>query len=77
MTDAIDQELETRLLAPPVDFAERVMAEVCARPLPEPARRPRRVHEAVEWLALAGAVLTGMAQLLPLLFGFWTFSNAG
>jgi len=76
-TDRIDRELSAGLLAPHEDFTARVMAEVFARPLPERARRPRRVREAIEWLALGGAVLTGMAQLLPLLFGLWTFSNAG
>jgi hypothetical protein len=76
MTDRIEETLSLGLLAPPADFAERVMAEVLSRPLPVRTRRPSRVREALEWLALAGAVLAGLAQLLPLLFGLWIFSNA-
>lgn len=76
MNDAIDRALKQGLLAPPADFAARVMAEVGKRPLPEPAPRPDRLRDAIEWLALAGAVVAGMAQLLPLLFGLWIFSTA-
>ncbi len=80
MSDRIDEALGTGLLAPPADFTARVMAKIDLRPAPEPARRrprARLAREAVEWLALGGAVVAGMAQLLPLLFGLWTFTNAG
>lgn len=76
MTDRIDAALSSGLVAPPADFTERVMTAVASRPLPMRAPRPNRVRDALEWLALAGAVLAGLAQLLPLLFGLWIFSTA-
>lgn len=76
MTDRIDEVLSSELLAPPADFTQRVMTEVASRPLPKRAARPSRVREALEWLALAGAVMAGLAQLLPFLFGLWIFSSA-
>lgn len=74
----LDEMLRAGLLQPPAEFLGRVMSQVAAAPLPAAGRRqPRRLRTVLEWLALGGAVIAGMAQLLPLLFGFWTFSNAG
>lgn len=79
-SERIDKALSADLLAPPEDFTARVMAMIAAAPLPAPVPRPPRsrlVRESAEWLALAGAVVAGMAQLLPLLFGLWTYTNTG
>ena len=80
MNDPIDEALEAARLTPPADFAARVMAEIASHQKPAHARLPPRTRlarEAAEWLALGGAVVAGLAQLLPLLFGLWTFTNAG
>ncbi|HZD53347.1 MAG TPA: hypothetical protein VE175_09880 [Woeseiaceae bacterium] len=77
MTDTIDEELQAGLLRVPEGFADRVMAEIAAQPLP--ARPPTRtsIRDLVEWLAVAGAVLAGASQLAGFLFGIWTFTAAG
>ena len=75
MIDALDQALRDDLLTPPEDFAERLIAALPGRRVA--ARDPRWRESFFEWLALAGAVLAGMAQLIPFLFGIWTFANAG
>jgi hypothetical protein len=77
LSDSIDQELAAGLLAPPENFAARVMVEIAALPLPEPPRPRARARVVIEWLALAGAVLAGLAQLIPFLFGAWTITSAG
>lgn len=76
MSNTVENELKAGLLKPPPDFTARVMAAVDLRPLPEAARPPSRLRELLEWFALGGAVVTGLAQLIPLLFGLWIVSTA-
>jgi hypothetical protein len=76
LSESIEQKLKAGLLAPPADFTARVMAAVDRRPLPAAARPPSRLRELLEWFALGGAVVTGLAQLIPLLFGLWIVSTA-
>ena len=84
MSDRIEKELRAGLYDVSPGFATRVMATVDMRPLPERKVQqatsrglPARGSAAFEWLALAGAFVAGMSQLLPFLFGVWTVSNAG
>jgi hypothetical protein len=77
LSNWIDKELRAGLLSPPDDFAARVLAALQTHPAPVAARRALRARTFIEWLALAGAVIAGLAQLLPFLFGVWTVSNAG
>ena len=77
MNDAIDKALRNDLLTPPDGFADQVMALLPARPIPARAHRAVWSESVIEWLALTGAVLAGMAQLIPFLFGIWTFASAG
>lgn len=77
MSDQIDRELKAGLYEPPQDFATRVMADIDLRPLPQRQSPLDRTSDFVEWVALAGALIAGISQLLPFLFGVWTVSNAG
>lgn len=77
MTEEIDELLRTDLLTPPDGFAGRVMERIATLPLPGPAAERRRAQDIFEWLALAGAVLAGLSQLLAFVFGVWSVSNAG
>lgn len=77
MSDRIDKELKAGLYEPPQDFAARVMADIDLCPLPQRQSPIARTSVLVEWVALAGALIAGMSQLLPFLFGVWTVSNAG
>lgn len=77
MNDALDKVLGRGLLFPPTGFTERVIAALPARRAVEPSRRRTSVRDFLEWLAVGGAVVAGMAQLIPLLFGIWAFSVAG
>lgn len=77
MNDLVDTVLERGLLVPPADFTERVIAALPARAAVERSRRRASGRDFYEWLAVGGAVVAGMAQLIPLLFGIWTFTIAG
>lgn len=74
--DAIDEALRAGALAPPEDFVERVMVEVATRPIPRPQQDRMRRQDLFEWLAVAGAVAAGTAQLVGFLFSVWSFTAA-
>lgn len=75
MADELDELLTTAFSTPPENFAAGVMQRIAA--LPEPAARPCRARDVVEWLALVGAVAAGLSQIVAFVFGIWTISNAG
>jgi hypothetical protein len=77
MHEDFDDLLKDGLLAPPEDFARRVMARVDELPPPEFAALPRRAGARMQWIALAGAGLLGAAQLAAFMFGIWTATAAG
>jgi len=76
VTDRIEVAMTSDLVNVPADFRTRVMAEIQVQALPVRAASRAQWRAAIEWLALAGTVAAGLAQLLPLLFGLWIFSNA-
>jgi hypothetical protein len=73
---AIDEILRKELLAVPRDFADRVMKRVFELPLPALEGKTRRRQELIEWLAVGGAVVAGMSQLIAFIFGIWTVTVA-
>jgi hypothetical protein len=77
MRRELERLLEAGIVAPPPDFAERVVAAIAA--LPAPALRAGRagLRELAEWLALFGAILAGIPQIAMFVFGIFTVSGTG
>jgi hypothetical protein len=75
MSDPIEDLLQNGLLNPPDHFATAVMARVAALPVPLPRQTPQRT--VLQWLALAGAGLVGVGQLVSFMFGVWAATAAG
>jgi hypothetical protein len=76
MRDDFDELLKSGLLAPPEDFAHRVMQRIAGLPLPELPAQPRGTESMIQWIALVGAGLIGAAQLAAFMFGIWTAAAA-
>jgi hypothetical protein len=80
MDKDLDQLLASDLLEVPQDFAQSVMTRVRELPLPLIAVLPPaadRSKEWLQWLALIGGAILGMAQLSGFIFGIWAASTVG
>ena len=71
MNEDIEALLGKNLFDPPETFLDEVMLRIEFLPLP--ARQTRRL----EWIALAGGTIAGLAQLFAFLFGIWAATAAG
>ena len=76
----IDALLQQGLLQVPDDFTERVMHAVEHLPLPLPlpiqaAPSPRWTLR-LQWLALMGSTVAGVAQISGFILGIWTATSA-
>ena len=91
--DLLDRLLATPALAPPADFAQRVMQRIdhferlrASTRLPErsPAHLPTgssasrwpRLQQLSAAMAIAGASVLGLSQLLAFVFGVWLAGTA-
>ncbi len=74
MDKDLDKLLESGLLEAPEDFPERVMQRIDSLPLPDSRSRP---WEMLQWLALIGGGVLGIAQLAGFIFGIWAAVTAG
>jgi hypothetical protein len=78
MDKNLDHFLASDLLEVPEDFAQAVMTRV--HELPLPAGRPPtadRSQEWLQWVALIGSAIVGLAQLSGFIFGIWAASTVG
>jgi hypothetical protein len=73
MNDELDTLLKTSLLSVPDDFTERVMREIKRLPL---AEHPKTWNQRLQWLAIIGAALLGVFELVTFIFGIWTVTTA-
>jgi hypothetical protein len=69
MSKRLEEMLEDGLLEPPDDFALRVMQRIEIADIP---RRPSPAPTRLEWAAVIGGSLAGIAQLMAFMFGIWT-----
>ncbi len=74
MDEDWDKLLDSGLLEAPEDFPERVMRRIDGLPLPESGSRS---WEVLQWLALIGGGILGVAQLAGFVFGIWAAVTAG
>jgi RNA polymerase sigma-70 factor (ECF subfamily) len=74
MKKDLDELLGSGLLTVPEDFPGRIMRQV--EELPVPGRRPL-VRERLQWLALLGGAIVGIAQLVAFMFGIWAAVAVG
>jgi hypothetical protein len=77
MSERLDELLRGALVEPPEGFAERVVAAISVLPVRRPSKQSSRVREVAEWLAVAGAVLAGVSQLVSFMFGLWIVGSGG
>jgi hypothetical protein len=74
MDEDLDELLGSDLLTVPEDFADRVMQRVGQSPLPT---RRSQAKTRLQWLALIGGTIVGIAQLAAFVFGVWAAVAAG
>ncbi|HEX5125811.1 MAG TPA: hypothetical protein VFW00_03645 [Rhodocyclaceae bacterium] len=74
MSDKLDEILEAGLLEVPDSFSQRLLQHIDQLPWPA---RVIYVSDILEWLALIGGGVLGLAQLASFMFGIWTVSAAG
>jgi hypothetical protein len=80
MDKKLDQFLASDLLEVPEGFAQTVMSRVHELPLPLIAELPPTADqpkEWLQWLALIGSAILGVAQLSGFIFGIWAASTVG
>jgi len=69
MNERLDDLLNGEWLTPPEDFVQQIMERVEGLPMPhKPLPAPTRL----EWAAVIGGSLAGLAQLVAYIFGIWT-----
>jgi len=74
MNEDLDKLLESALLEAPGDFPERVMRRIDSLPVHDSRSRS---WEMLQWLALIGGGILGVAQLAGFMFGIWAAVAAG
>ena len=77
MSERLEELLRAALVEPPEGFAGRVVAAISNLPVRNTGKRSSRVREIAEWLAVAGAVLAGMSQLVSFMLGIWIVGSSG
>jgi len=77
MLEEHEELLKVGLFDPPADFTDRIMEGIAVLPLPDfPPHHPHHGRERIQWLALVGAALLGVAQLAAFMFGIWSATSA-